>query len=72
MKPFAINAALPLLTERDDLKRRMMQARLVSTVEMHIVPGSTVTALSHAAQAIIQSMLDKVEADLLALGVDLS
>lgn len=76
MKPFAINAALPLLERRDHLLTALAAVRRVETIDV-LVPahlGEHLPPLpvpTYAAQAIIQSMIDAVEADLRALGVDL-
>lgn len=77
MTPTAIRAAAPLLAEREMLIGHMERARgfyakasltVDDTCGRPIVPLAIPT---HAAQAIIQSMIDKCEADLRALGVEL-
>ena len=78
MKSYQIRAAVPLLDKRDRLleyieRAQGFYAKASLTVDDTCGrPTAPLSIPSHAAQAIIQSMIDGVEADLRALGVDLS
>ncbi len=78
MKPSAIEAALPLLKERITLGRHLERAQTYYAKASLVVDdtcGSPVVPVSiepRVAQGILQTMIDAVEADLRALGVDLT
>lgn len=78
VKPFAIQSATPLLKKRDGLVKYLEAAQRYYAKTSPLVDdtcGRPLEPLSidpPAAQAIIQSMIDAVETDLRALGVDLS